>query len=131
MGAAEGLAMGEARRWLRRLIVAGREASGGEPLPVLGSPEWVDAESDRVKVAAAAVAATCWLDSVDPRRIAEELKAELEIRRQLADDESAADHRTAARAVLRTIGIRDKLRSWEAALQSPRPGDFPGGGDAA
>lgn len=63
----------EVRRWARTLA---HQLCADVP-PLLGSPEWV-AASGPARLAGALIAALCWLEEIDPHRLAVEVEAELE-----------------------------------------------------
>ncbi len=75
--------------WAAAIIARGHALG---PIPRFGDDAWQRLEpSDPRAVAAVAVAAEAWRAECDPKRIAEQLRAELAAEREVAEREAAAE----------------------------------------
>ncbi len=119
------------RRWAYGLI---RRASS--PVPSYGSSAWATlADGDPDKVAGCVVAAEAWAQ--DAENLIDDLRREIDVRREVAKREEDAEYRARAAAhrhewarLSQTGKSFAERRAVQLASVKPRPGDYTGRGSA-
>ncbi|MDQ3481434.1 MAG: hypothetical protein M3423_08945 [Actinomycetota bacterium] len=131
MNAARAPEVAARRSWAYRLL---RRCS--QPPPIFGSREWLELpEGTPAKIGAVVAAAECWAQ--DAENVAEDLRHEIDVRRESfkrAEDADYQDRAQAHRAEWSRLPSSGKSfaerRAEQLASVKPRPGDYTGRGSA-